>query len=331
VGRLSDCFAEAVAKVGGERRHGALAGQPLNFEFAGGPLCRTLMEFLVGSAAGRTPPVLSVKVWDSASTGVKPPSPPPGALLSRGLARWDSGRLTLAYCAASGTLQVFDAESTAAHCWVRHPESMPGWERAAPFRKLLAWWAESAGAVLAHAAVVGNPARGVVLAGASGAGKSTTALACVGAGLGFASDDCALLSLEAEAPVAHAVYRTAKVDKALLARRFPSLQALETDLHHDRGKAILAFRERDPRLLARTAIGAVVVQTIAREPRSRLVPASPARTLQALAPSTLLQCPGTGQRALNLLGKLVARVPCYVLEAGSDLDAVAARLGELVA
>src|SRR5690606_32523602 len=110
----------------------------------------------------------------------------------------------------------------------------------------------------------------------------------------------------------------------------------------DRNKTTLAFPAGGKVLLRQCRIVAVVTQAVAGRGRalfgegravraeSSLEPVSPARALAALAPSTLLQAPGAGQAALDRLAQLVASVPCHSLQAGSDLEALAALLAELV-
>jgi hypothetical protein len=44
----------------------------------------------------------------------------------------------------------------------------------------------------------------------------------------------------------------------------------------------------------------------------------------ALAPRTVLQLPGGRPEALRAAADLLAKVPCYALEAGTDLAGVAA-------
>src|SRR5205807_9852223 len=88
--------------------------------------------------------------------------------------------------------------------------------RAVPLRPLLGWVLASPGRHLVHAGAVGSEGQGVLLAGSGGAGKSTTAVACVEAGMSYVGDDYVLLST-GEPPAAHAIYGTAKLDRRSLA------------------------------------------------------------------------------------------------------------------
>ena len=80
---------------------------------------------------------------------------------------------------------MWDRHSRRALYWVRRASDLPFWEIASPFRILFHWWAQSWGGQVAHAAAVGVNGRGVLLAGKSGSGKSTAALACLRQGMDF--------------------------------------------------------------------------------------------------------------------------------------------------
>jgi hypothetical protein len=316
---LAQCFEGALQQRPSVRRYVEVAERCLAFEFAGAALVEPLTRAFVRVSREpmRTRVDLTIRCWDTESTGVSPPAPPDRALLQRGFAVASPSPLRATFSAVSGLLQAYEAGSSVAHVWARAASALPGWEVAAALRTLVAWWSETWSAALLHAAVVGSPSGGVLLAGASGAGKSSTALACVAHGAEYLGDDCALLAHE-PGPVAHALYRTAKLDKAFLGRTLPELSSLETELVHDRGKAILAFPAGDLRLLGRCPIRAVCVQRIGSAGPTRLAEVSAARALAALAPSSLLQSPGSGQGTLDALAKLVAAVPRYELQAGRD-------------
>lgn len=320
-------FELAAGRLPVQRLGACIAGHRLNLEFAGAGLADALTESF---ASVNSEPVvddgeLTVLCWDSASTGVEPPSPPSKSLLLHGFEALGPDSLRLAFSSVAGTLHAYRAGAPFAGSWVRTASALPGWYAAAPFRTLISWWAESWGGVLAHAAVVGYPSGGVLLAGASGVGKSTAALATVVSGARFLSDDCAVLKME-PGPVAHVVHRTAKIEKARLAGALSALRHYETSLEHDRGKAILAFPRMEPPLLERCPIVAVLIPSIADSKRTSVASISPARALAALAPSTLLQSPGTGQPSFDVLAAVVESVPCYELRAGRNLDEVAARI-----
>ena len=79
-------------------------------------------------------------------------------------------------------------------------------------------------------------------------------------------------------------------------------------------------------------LSAIVIPSCARKHgKPRLDVASRAAALTALGPSTMFQLHTGGPAELAALGVLVARVPCYSLEFGSELEHVPDVLNELLA
>ena len=52
--------------------------------------------------------------------------------------------------------------------------------------------------------------------------------------------------------------------------------------------------------------------------------------LGALAPSTLVQLPGSNQDALRAMTNLVRQLPCYVLEVGTDISKIPKTISNLL-
>jgi hypothetical protein len=327
---LGTCFARAAATHGTEHRRIVLGDREIGLDFAGAGLADALTMALasVDDRPVRTT-LHRIACWDTEATLVGVPPPPSNPFARQGLLLSAREGLRLLFSAASGTLHASPVSGAASFTWVRARRALPGWELAAPLRPLFAWLVEDCGSAFVHAAVVGHEAGGLLLAGPSGSGKSTAALACVCAGARFLADDCAILSLGPELR-ARSVYRTAKVGRARLADDFTELRSLETELEHDRGKAILAFPREGQMLLSRCPIAAIVVPSVVDHSSSRLERISPAAALTALAPSTLLQVPGTTAKTLDILAAAVGSVPCYRLAAGDRLPAMASTLLSLL-
>src|SRR5690606_23216096 len=106
---------------------------------------------------------------------------------------------------------------------------VPRWFDRAPFRTILTWWAADQGLPLLHASAVADDSGAVAIAGASGAGKSTTALACLAAGLRIVGDDACLVRFDPE-PTIYSIYARAKLEPDALAK-LPSLASLIVDRH----------------------------------------------------------------------------------------------------
>ena len=157
-------------------------------------------------------PSLTVHVWDTQSTGVPMPPAPWSmeAVTFRGdVTGFNNGRIFTALQADAALLSLLDTESAEAIYWIRDPAHMPSHEIAAPLLRIFHWWQQQCGNQIVHAAAVGNKHGGVLLAGKSGSGKSGTALACLGAGFGYAADDYCLLS-DDPSPTVFSIYNTGK-------------------------------------------------------------------------------------------------------------------------
>jgi hypothetical protein len=329
---IADCshrFEQAAARTGIVSVPVSIAGRWVALQFAGEALVEKLTTMLSGTARrGAEPAEFAIRIWDTVSSGVEPPPPPAAAEVHRGYASLGGGEVRLAYSAVSSTLYALRQADRVAYGWVRDANGIRPWEIAAPFRALLGWWVESWGGVMAHAAVVGTRERGILLAGPSGAGKSTSALACAAVGLGFLGDDCAVIT-DGPRPEAHALYRAAKLGRSMLGRALARLEPWDTRLPSDRDKAILRLEEPAAKLLRSATIAAVVAHRVGERSETSLRRATAAEVLASLAPSTLLQNPGSGQASLEVLARVVRRCECFTLEAGRDLDELAAKLGEL--
>jgi len=229
----------------------------------------------------------------------------------------------------AGVLSLFDASRRRAYCWLRDATALPYYEFAAPLRHLLQWWMLARGGALLHSAAVGTPGGGVLIAGPSGSGKSTTALACQEAGLGFTSDDYVLVCCRG-APTVHMAYSTAKVVRESLGahdryrRHFRNLERSDE-------KPMMFMHEVAPqRVLRSFPLRAIVVPVVAQRSSTRIVAASAAEVLRALAPSSILLFPLAGAMAFQRIAALCRAVPCLRAELSGDPDDVAGAFARLL-
>jgi hypothetical protein len=309
-----------------------IGGSPVSLQFATpelqarlGPAFAHLRPSAGDASTGRG---LTVHLWDSASTGAEPPplpAVPPGEALGA-LYHFHEPPLRFAYQPGLEALSVFDADVNVAWYWVANAGNLPSWERACPIRQILFWWLGSRSYLQVHGGAVGTADAGALVVGPAGAGKSTTALACVGSELLYA------VTL-APSPRIASLYNSAKLDPSHLRERFSHLLPLVAN--GDRvadEKAVLYVHEHFPRQCTPgVPLTAVVVPSRVRtDGRPTLVPASRAAALIALGPSTMFQLHTGGTDELAALRALVARLPCYSLELGGELEHVPEVLNELL-
>ncbi len=208
--------------------------------------------------------------------------------------------------------------------------SMPYIERAAPLKLLMSHWLGMQARYLVHAAAVGNANGGVLIFGHGGAGKSTAALSCLNAGLGYAADDHCLVSLD-DSPWVHSIYCTGKLAVEDLCR-FPSLlPGAELVDRPDEEKAVFIF-DRFPAVSVSRSfpLRAILLARITGGVRTGLRRISSAEAFRVVASSCAWHFPSMRSRALGCFNALVRQLPAYVLELGSDFDSTPDAIRELL-
>lgn len=320
-------FAHAAHRSGRRDRSLRVAGRTIEFRFADPGLEAALWPAFAHLASEPSPsPDLAVACWAESAAGDAARAPRAAAahagidfLDGQIRVAWEPSRRALSALAPSRRLGLLRFPSA---------DEVAAWERSAPARRILHWWASGRGLQLVHAAAVGTPAGGVLLAGRGGSGKSTTALACVGTDLGYAADDYCLVSLDGTAR-AHALYGTGKADAASIARLPRLRDSFERSPLRVAGKAVIdVARDFPSATIASFPVRAIVVLRLG-ERAPGVAPISPAAALRALAPSTMMQLPGDRAGTLGRLAALVRATPCFELGLGADPATAVPRLARL--
>jgi hypothetical protein len=330
----ADGFARARDRVGSVKQHVAIGGRIICLEFAGQalvPLLLPALEHLIAEPVEQ--PGLTVRLFDSETTCTAMPPAPWGrnAYRARGeIAGFNDDRIRTVYQPGTDALNVYDRHRHSAIYWVRRPADVPYWETGAPLRAILHWWLDEAGVQLVHGGSVGYTTGGVLLCGPGGSGKSTSTLACLGSDLLYGGDDYVVVSV-GDAPQTHSLYQTAKLDSNNL-DRFQHLWPL---VHNPtklvKEKAILFLGRHYPQRMARGfPLRALVVPRVTGRRDSRLSAATPAVGVAALAPTTMFQLPGDPGRVFSRIAALAAKVPTFVLEAGTELPQIPALIGQFL-
>jgi hypothetical protein len=334
--RFFDAAIEAFDRAGvraGVREHDlTIAGARIRLRFAGPalePLLLPALEHLRTSAdAGDAD--LTVSFFDSLTTGERMPAPAwgPGDYGSKGaIVGFNDDRIRTAYQPGVNVLNMYDASRRAGLYWVATPSIVPWWET--PLRTMLHWWAAPTPLQPLHAGAVGRGGVGVLIVGNSGAGKSTTTLACLEAGLDYAGDD--YLLVDVASATAYTLYSTVKLEPDNLFR-FPTLAPRVANAERlDTQKAIVLLNEhRAERVVHSMRLRAIVLPHLTGRPDSCLAPDSPAAALRVLAPTTSFHLPGYAREVVEKLGVLVRALPCYRLKAGTDFEQLVATVTRLL-
>ena len=326
--RLGQVHNAACQAAGGRSAHFFnIAGRRVELAFAGTGLERQILPALehLRSPRQEGSADLTVSLWDSVSTGQVMPAPPWRLedCAERGEVRgFNNERFQTAYFLGSGVLNMLDRKRNEGLFWVRDGSSLAIWESGAPLLALLNWWFSDETRQLVHAAAIGYPEGGILLAGKGGSGKSTTALASLDTDLFYAGDDYCLLEVEPELRV-HSLYNSAKLNRDNLAR-FPGLGRLfDRPSARIEEKALVFLRERAAaKLTAGFPLQGVFLPRVTGLTETTLEPISPARAMRALAPSSLFQLCGAGKKSFRVMAGLIREVPCHQLNLGTDLNGV---------
>jgi hypothetical protein len=310
----------ATAAGGWNDEHLRIGGLAVRLRFAGSALVPRLAPSL---AHLRTPPVdvpaLTVRLFDSDSTGVGLPPVPWGEDAYR-----DDGRVharvddELVGIFEPRTFSVCLPGTSRALYWIRSASGVHYSETGSPLLRILNLWLSSRGFQITHGGAVGDEDGCVLMVGTGGVGKSSTTLACIPSDLQILGDDYCLIGPE-KPPHVHSLYSVAKTHADTLAR-LPFLAPMVANPDRPAGdKALCNLNDHVPQKLLRSApLRAVAVPRITGRRDTTWAPAPAGAALTALAPSTLFQLAGADAFTFARLGRAVRKVPCYFLDVGTD-------------
>jgi hypothetical protein len=274
------------------------------------------------------PPDITFHLWDGAETGIAPPPPPftPAAYRRYGqrAVAYD-GAFSLMHAPHAGLLYAYDQSSRQGYFWCRDAAQLSIYERAAPVQTLFHWALREYGWQVIHAAAVGTESGGVLLAGNTGAGKSTTALALLEQRNGHASPPALSQRRQVPgAPVAPArglcPLQLGQIEGGH-AGALPGFRSLIQgwDDAYKAGKS-LAFLHPTyaSRMIQRFPVAALITPRIAHLEQPCLTPAPGPDVFRVLGPSTVIWLPGAEADNYRFTANLVRTLPCYQLDLATE-------------
>lgn len=265
----------------------------------------------------------AISVWDGTDPRIGPPCRPWGETGHEPLgvvSAYSDSRVRCAFDVHTSSLIVFDRVQHCSYTWYPDIASLPAWAKASPFRISLSWLLNQHGMQMVHGAAVSVDGSAVLLAGAGGSGKSTTALACALAGMGYLGDDyCAV---DPARQTVHMVYRTAKALPATL-HMLPRLNRWVVNADKIAAeKGVIFFDAADINLVHSAKLAAILLPCVSTDGQTRITTASRADAMRALLPSTIGGLMGGTEYTPKALLKLVQQVPAFTIDLGTDLAAV---------
>ncbi len=315
-------FEQASARTGEMVRDFRIAGTSVRLRFAGDALTPAVIPGMTGLVPGGVAePQCEIRIWDSESTGVAlaPPPRPWRDFTGRGhIWGFDSPRYRSSYQWGEGSVNVMDRETRQAVYWVPSAKHLPEWVWSSPLRSILHWWMELNGLQLVHAAAMGQDGRGVLLPGRGGAGKSSTSLACLVAGMDFVSDDYLALALD-PAPRVYRLYSMAKLDRGSL-DLYPGLRSRCRLVDRPEFDKVVLYLEDGfgAQFKDSLPVNLVLRPRISGLPETTLAPVEACEIERALAEGTLLHLPHVGGHTVEILNRVAHEVPRAEIRLGTD-------------
>lgn len=320
-GAFLAAFDQAVAAAGAASADFAVVGRRVRLRFAGpaliAPMTRALAHRRIASTGEAD---LTILLWDEGSTGVAAPAGAglagPGAPPSR------SGAITVAVAPDADMVQAFDCDRRAGFFWARRAEGIPAADLSRPLLNVLHWWLADSPWLLVHAAAIAGAAGGILLAGPGGAGKSTSALACLRAGWRYAGDDFVAVRPR-PSPVVDNIYSSGRLRTDMAARfaAFDPVRAPEGAGSID-GKAGYLFAGHvAPQRFGDAPLRAILLPRVEGRAGHALRKATRAEAWTSLA-ATVTVLRGGDDAALAKIRDLVAALPAFRLSLGPDVEAL---------
>jgi hypothetical protein len=293
-------------------------------------------------------PDLELLLFDGVDPGHIPWRRHARSVLVRGDVDHDLGpELRLSFSTESGLAQLIDRSAGLAAAWLETGGELAPWERAAPLRNLWSEWVCAQGGVLVHGAAVARGSNCLLLTGAGGSGKSTTALAAALEGWGYLGDDFLVVSFDLQGPWVASLYRSAKLGSEALHQPLLDRLATRLRLPGDGKKHCLLLGAPEIRLQHQARCSALVLpkhgspdapgRASDRTSRSKgrytatWHAAPPTEVQRALAPSSLFLTAGPHGPRFQRLAALARSVPGWELDLSRDHATNVAQLGDLLA
>lgn len=308
------------------------AGRPVRVRSVGGRLGKVTGRALAHLAIPEgqvAEPVLCIDLWDGQESST--PWEMMAVKNGLGIDYWFSASADQRYVVMERLRELTWFDRQAGHIvgWISNANefNLSEQARVAYFPTLL--WLHDLDIQVVHSGLVAENGSGVLLAGESGDGKSTTTLACLMGGLDFLSDDHVWIEAESEGEfLGHALYASVNI-KATQLESFRSMAGHGiAGKHPAEAKSLVFLHPLFPgRIKSTTSIRAVAIPRIVKSDKSQFSPAPKAEAALAMIRNSMLEwsfkrMPNAPAR-FERVSRLVNSVPCFHLELGQNFDDIA--------
>ena len=326
--QLQDTFANAASlhPTGCRQIDMRCAGHSIRLRTAGDKLARQLAQafgHLIHPA--ETDPELTIEIWDAAESGVQLRSDSNAQRMLNGFdilfRTSEDGRY---FCEQRNTsLSWLDSASSKVTGFITSADVQYPDQLGRPFQKMIIAWLQEREIQSIHAGLVGVGDTGLLIVGNAGAGKTTSAISCLQAGMNYLGDDVVGLQAHHNGFQGHSLFATCLVEAEHL-KRFPTLHdhSLRTR-HSPAEKSVVYLNKLFPQQIKRSVpIRAIVLPNIVNQVKTTYRPATKTDALFALAPTSVMFLPRPTQESFTRLAEMVKQIPAYWLDLGNDLNSI---------
>lgn len=217
--------------------------------------------------------------------------------------------------------QIFDVERAIGVQWMKTKDAYPAWDSGSPLRNFVQWRLGTPNSSLLHGGTLALSGNGILLAGEGGAGKSSTVLAGIFAGLHSVGDDYVLVDVENL--VARAVFDTLKQDETGLRRLGQWDHPAIPKAANWQGKHQFYMPDFvDGDLPSKIDLKAIVLPELAYAEQTTIVAIKAKEAFLALAPSGVTQIHCDRARLFHVAGRITRRLPAYRMRLGTRPDEI---------
>ncbi len=343
---IADAFEAAADRAPTVDRWFRIADATVQVRIVGESLVTPLTRALAHLAIDPTPRAdLVVHSWDTAGSGVAPDLPPVDPKIREaavveapdgGPRRWgspaivsDSAEGWALWRPGFASLSMVASGGERAWHWVEAAAGIQYWDVSAPFKAIFHRWARERGMQLVHGGAVGTDEGAVLIVGSPGSGKSTTSLVCLDAGMQYLGDDYVMAGLRPE-PRVHSVSCAAKLEVPQAKRYSHLMPTIWNADRLDEEKAVGFVDHHPGAAVGSRPLRAIIVPRVSGLANTTVRELSAGAALFALAPSTMIQMPGSREEEFAAMAEMVRHVPTVGVDLGSDLATIAPVIVEVI-
>jgi|LauGreDrversion4_2_1035121.scaffolds.fasta_scaffold03667_2 hypothetical protein len=298
------------------------------------PLIMPALEHLIVDTTKESVTDYKIDIWDAETTKIDFPIAPCGIddILVRGeLDGFISERYEAAFFTHARMLTVIDHESKHGVVCLATSSDIPAFELACPLRGILSWILRRNDTAMIHAASVGTSDGCVIIGGHSGAGKSSTALRGLAAGMFYLGDDICAISNKNNNPTVYGIYSSGKTLSSDL-KFFPALTAsIHSHFEEFYVKEIYFFYNQFKSQLPKSGkIKAIIIPHQDPSYAISFQKIAYANALSVICSSTKNLLPNAGNEMYHVLSSILQQTPCYRFNLGNDPSLIADALANFI-